>query len=744
MEEIEGILTEIIYQNEVNSYVVGIFETEEEQITVVGYLPFIKKGDTLKIIGKFVEHKDYGEQFKIETFEKLMPQTLGALETYLANGNIKGVGPATASKIVNKFGEDTIHILKFEPQKLAQIRGITKDKAIEISESFIENWEVWQIVGFLERFGIGAESAKKVYDLLGINAIAEIEADPYILIDISRGVDFKQIDQMAIELGMEKENQKRVKSGIKYALIKITYNGHCCTLKENLIEYVKTLLNVNEATIENGIINLKVNDEIVVENRNGEEWIYLYSFYNAENQIARNILELDKYRNVKKVSNIEKELNLVEKRTDIILSEKQKEAIRAINDNNVTIITGGPGTGKTTIIKSIIEIYKQKKYKIVLCAPTGRAAKRMTETTGEEASTLHRLLEIGKVDEESLFKKDNEYQGAPIDGDIIIVDEVSMVDMFIMSYLLDCIYKGTKLILVGDCDQLPSVGPGSVLKDLIASERIVTVHLDKIFRQAAKSKIIVNAHRVNNGKKFISKEDPEMEEDSKQDFFFIKENNQEKVLEQVLSLCNGRLKKFGDYDFFESIQVLSPTKKGLLGTKEMNKALQEELNPHREGEAEKNSMGAIFRIGDRIMQIKNNYDMYWEKKNEGEVEVGNGVFNGETGTILNINEKEKNICVKFDDDKYVWHEFNDLEQIEHSYCITIHKAQGSEFDVVIMIVPQAAPMLLTRNLLYTGLTRAKKLLIVIGNERVIDYMINNVDSKKRNTGLEFKMKNMNT
>lgn len=744
MEEIEGVLTEIIYQNEVNSYVVGIFETEEEQITVVGYLPFIKKGDTLKIIGKFVEHKDYGEQFKIETFEKLMPQTLGALEAYLANGNIKGVGPATASKIVNKFGEDTIHVLKFEPQKLAQIRGITKDKAIEISESFIENWEVWQIVGFLERFGIGAESAKKVYDLLGINAIAEIEADPYILIDISRGVDFKQIDQMAIELGIEKENQKRVKSGIKYALIKITYNGHCCTLKENLIEYVKTLLNVNEATIENGIINLKVNDEIVVENRNGEEWIYLYSFYNAENQIARNILELDKYRNVKKVSNIEKELNLVEKRTDIILSEKQKEAIRAINDNNVTIITGGPGTGKTTIIKSIIEIYKQKKYKIVLCAPTGRAAKRMTETTGEEASTLHRLLEIGKVDEESLFKKDNEYQGAPIDGDIIIVDEVSMVDMFIMSYLLDCIYKGTKLILVGDCDQLPSVGPGSVLKDLITSERIVTVHLDKIFRQAAKSKIIVNAHRVNNGKKFISKEDPEMEEDSKQDFFFIKENNQEKVLEQVLSLCNGRLKKFGDYDFFESIQVLSPTKKGLLGTKEMNKALQEELNPHREGEAEKNSMGAIFRIGDRIMQIKNNYDMYWEKKNEGEVEVGNGVFNGETGTILNINEKEKNICVKFDDDKYVWYEFNDLEQIEHSYCITIHKAQGSEFDVVIMIVPQAAPMLLTRNLLYTGLTRAKKLLIVIGNERVIDYMINNVDSKKRNTGLEFKMKDMNT
>ena len=742
MEEKEGILEEVIYQNEVNSYTVGIFRTEAEEFTVVGYLPFINKGDSLKIIGKFVEHRDYGEQFKIETFEKLMPQTLEALEKYLANGNVKGVGPATATKIIKKFGEETIQVLKFEPDKLAQIKGISHDKALEISESFIENWEVWQIVGFLERFGIGAENAKKVYDMLGVNAISEIEADPYILIEISRGVDFKQIDKMAIELGIQRENQKRIKSGIKYALIKITYNGHCCTLKSNLIEYVEQLLNVNEVIIEEGIINLRANKDIVIEDRDGEEWVYLYSFYNAEKQIAERIIKLQKAKIVKKVSNIEKELKMVEEKTDMLLSEKQKEAIRAINDNNVTIITGGPGTGKTTIIKSIIEIYKKKKYKIVLCAPTGRAAKRMTETTGEEASTLHRLLEIGKVDEESLFKKESEYKGTPIDVDIIIVDEVSMVDMFIMSYLLDCIYLGTKLILVGDSDQLPSVGPGSVLQDMISSERITTVHLDKIFRQAARSKIIVNAHRVNSGKKFIEKDDPELEPDSNQDFFFIKENNQEKVLEQVLSLCNGRLKKFGDYDFFQSIQVLSPTKKGMLGTKEMNKSLQQELNPHREGEPEKASMGAIFRIGDRVMQIKNNYDMYWEKQDADSLEVGNGVFNGETGTITNISEKEKNITVKFDDEKVCWYEFNELEQIEHSYCITIHKAQGSEFDVVIMVVPQAAPMLLTRNLLYTGLTRAKKLLIVIGNDRVIDYMIQNVDSKKRNTGLEYKLKNL--
>lgn len=740
MEEIEGVLAEIIYQNEVNSYVIGILETEQEQITVVGYLPFISKGDSLKLIGKFVEHKDYGEQFKIETFEKLIPKTLGALETYLANGNIKGVGPATAKKIIDKFGEETIHVLKFEPQKLSQIKGITNNKAIEISESFIENWEIWQIVGFLEKFGIGAESAKKVYDLLGVNAITEIEANPYILIDISRGVDFKQIDKMAIELGIERENQKRVKSGIKYALIKITYNGHCCTREENLIEYVKQLLNVNELVIQDGLINLKVNDEIVIEEREEEKWVYLYSFYNAESKIAERITKLDKAVNMKKVNNIEKELKIVEQSTDILLSERQKDAIRTINDNNVTIITGGPGTGKTTIIKSIIEIYKKKKYKVVLCAPTGRAAKRITETTGEEASTLHRLLEIGKVDEESLIKKENEYKGTPIDGDIIIVDEVSMVDMFIMGYLLDCIYLGTKLILVGDCDQLPSVGPGSVLHDLVASKKIPTVHLDKIFRQAAKSKIIVNAHRVNNGKSFIKKDDPELEKDSKQDFFFIRENNQEKVLDEVLSLCNGRLKKFGNYDFFENIQVLTPTKKGLLGTKEMNKALQQELNPHRDGENEKNSMNVIFRLGDRVMQVKNNYDMYWEREKDGSIETSNGVFNGETGTITEINEKEKYVRVKFDDDKTCFYQFNELEQLEHSYCITIHKAQGSEFDVVIMIIPQAAPMLLTRNLLYTGLTRAKKLLIVIGNDRVVDYMIKNVDSKKRNTGLEFKLK----
>lgn len=668
--ELKGEIVDIIYQNEINSYMIATFETEEEITTIVGYLPFISSRDSLKVVGKYVEHKDYGRQFKVDTFEKIMPETNDSLERYLSNGNIKGIGPATARKIVDLFGKETIHILKYEPEKLSRIKGISRKKAIEISESFIENWEVWQIVGFLEKFGIGAENAKKVYDLFGINAIEEIEANPYVLIDIARGVDFNQIDKMAIDLGIDYTNSKRVKSGIKYALITATYNGHCCTLKENLIEFTKELLNVNEDIIDDNIIKLKVEDEIIIETRDdGNEWIYLYNFYKTEEDVARTILKLDNYKNVKKIKNIEAELNKAEKNIDIILSDKQKDAIKAINDNNVAIITGGPGTGKTTIIKSIIDIYKEKKYKIVLCAPTGRAAKRMTETTGEGASTLHRLLEIGKINEDYLKKQDKDYEGMPIDADLIIVDELSMVDIFLMRYLLKCIYPGTKLVLVGDSDQLASVGPGSVLKDLILSGKITTIHLDKIFRQAAKSKIILNAHKVNNGLPFIKKE--ENEEDTKNDFFFIKETSQEAILSQVISLCTGRLKKYGDYDFFSNIQVLTPTKKGLLGTKELNKALQEVLNPYEKGMIEKSSMGNTYRVGDRVMQIKNNYDMYWEK----ETEAGTGIFNGEIGSITKIDEKEKCIQIKFDDEKLCWYEFSELDQIELSYSITIHKAQ---------------------------------------------------------------------
>lgn len=671
--EIKGQLNEIIYQNEVNSYTIATFETDEEELTVVGYLPFINAGDTLKLIGKYVTHQEYGRQFKIDSFEKLMPQTLGALEKYLANGTIKGIGPSTAKKIVDTFGEETIHIFKFEPEKLSIIKGISKAKAIEMAESFNENWELWQIVGFLEKFGIGPGNAKKIYKLLGSNAIAEIEENPYILIDVARGVDFKQIDRIAIDIGISQDNTKRIKSGIKYSLIRVSYNGHTCVEKESLLTFVQDLLGIEKDIIEDSMIDLKVKGEIVLEKQDDDiERVYLQPFYKAELNIAERLIGLDNTTNIKKVSKFSSELKRIEKDSDIELSDKQKEAIEAVNNNNVCVITGGPGTGKTTIIKSIIDLYKKHGKKVVLCAPTGRAAKRMTETTGEEAKTLHRLLEIGKIEEEGNIES-TDYDVAPIDADVIIIDEMSMVDLFLMNYLLKGVYKGTKLVLVGDADQLASVGPGSILEDIIKSERITVVHLDKIFRQAAKSKIILNAHRVNLGEGFIGSEEAKQNE-AKDDFFYIKENSQDGMMYQVLSLCKGRLEKFGDYDFFKNIQVLSPTKKGLLGTKELNKVLQENLNPQSASKAEKNSMGVIFREGDKIMQIKNNYDIYWERRMP-EYESGSGVFNGELGTVEKIDDIEKQVKIRFDDDKVAWYPFSDLEQIEHAYAITIHKAQ---------------------------------------------------------------------
>ena len=736
--ELRGQVEGIIYQNEVNSYTIANLETETEEITIVGYLPFIVEGDSLKVIGNYVEHKEYGTQFKVTTFEKIMPENVEALEKYLASGAIKGVGEATAKRIIKTFGEETINILKNEPKKLALVKGISEEKAQKISDDFVENQEMWKIVGFLEKFHIGAQNAKKVYEKLGVSSIEKIKEDPYLLVDIAKGVDFRQIDQMAIRIGITPDNDRRVQTGIKYGLIRSTNNGNSCVLEINLIEYVQSLLDVNSETIEDNLIELKTKGEIVYELRENEEWVYLARFYETEQEIAYRLRKLEQSKNIKEIKNIEAALKKIEKESEIELSQKQKEAIEEINKNNVLIITGGPGTGKTTIIKTIIDIYENRGKKVILAAPTGRAAKKMTEATGKEASTLHRLLCIGKLDDDGIYQRHDEFQGEPIDADVIVVDELSMVDMFVMNYLLKCVYQGTKLVLVGDIDQLPSVGPGSVLKDLIESETIQTVHLDKIFRQAAKSKIILNAHRVNKGEPFLGKED--IEQETNQDFFYIKHKTQEEILKEVISLCTGRLEKFGNYDFFQNIQILTPTKKGLLGTKELNKELQAYLNPNLDGRPEKSNSGAIYRTGDRIMQIKNNYDMTWDRENDdGTTEYGEGIFNGEFGTITKISEKDKVVEVKFDDNKVAWYEFSELDQIEHSYAITIHKSQGSEFDVVIMVAPVAVPMLLTRNLLYTGITRAKKLLIIIGTDNVVDYMIQNVDSKKRNTGLKQKI-----
>ena len=716
--QVEGQIVDIIYKNEVNSYTVATFETVEgEELTIVGYLPFVNEGDNLKVTGNMVTHPDYGEQLKVEIFEKTMPKTKEALEKYLANGNFKGIGPATAKKIVNTFGEDTINVIKMEPQKLTQIKGISKEKALEIAEQFIANWEIWQIVGFLDQFGIGPQSAETVYKKLGENALEKIGENPYILIDVASKVNFEKVDSIALKLGIDPDNYTRIRSAIKYGLERIGLNGHSTVLYENLLKFVQDLLRIDANNIEEAIISMKAKEEIIIEEReDGTEWVYAKPFYEAEKNIAERLISLKNSENIKYISTLKKDLEKIEKDINIELSDKQREAIENVNDNNVCIITGGPGTGKTTIIKAIIELYKKHGMKPVLCAPTGRAAKRMTETTGEEAKTLHRLLELAGIsDDNENFNTD--LLVTPIDGDIIIVDEASMLDMFLMNYLLKAIYKGTKLVLVGDINQLPSVGPGSVLKDIIESEKIHTITLNQIFRQAAKSKIIVNAHRVNEGQNFISGNVKQTIIDDENidlldDFFFIQENNQEKIQQTIISLCKGRLQNYGNYDFFNNIQVITPTKKGKLGTKELNILLQNELNPEEEDKKERNFGEVVFREQDRVMQTKNNYNILWEKENEREFkkELGNGIFNGELGRIDKINKEDKTIRVKF--------------------------------DVVILVAAQSAPMLLTRNLIYTAMTRAKKLLIIIGSKSVVDYMIQNNTTKHRNTGLKFKLEKL--
>ena len=751
---LQGQVETIIYKNEQNGYTianvnVNKFESNDEglnkkivkngNLTLVGYLPFVNKGDNLKAVGKMVTHPEYGEQFKVETFEKVMPDTLEGLEKYLGSGIIKGVGEATAKKIVDKFGKNTINVLKSQPEMLSLIKGITTEKARVISESFTESYELWQIVGFLEKFGIGPSSAQSVYKSLGKDAIIKIQEDPYVLEDIGIKCDFLQIDKMALSIGIERTSLRRMEMGLIHGLKLASYNGHSCVLEDNLLKFTSGLLGIDENELKMAIKDLASKEKINIEKRTElltiddkteeveRKWIYLNDFYIAECNIAYRIKELSTYKNVKRIYDIDK---MIKEVSSIKLSKKQEEAIKMINENNVSIITGGPGTGKTTIIKTIIDIYRSLGKKTVLCAPTGRAAKRMTEATGEDAKTLHRLLEIGKVEDEK-FCPDLDVK--PIDADIIIVDEVSMVDMFLMNYLLNGIYKGTKLILVGDVNQLPSVGPGRVLKDFIDSNEIAYIQLNKIFRQAAKSRIIVNAHKVNDGINFIGEKN---DDDTLNDFEFIHENNPRIIQEMILASYNGK-----------NIQVITPTKRGELGTKTLNKLIQEKYNPKASYKREKHFGDVIFREGDKVMQTKNNYDIEWIKNNNSDSnmeytlkrEYGSGIFNGEMGIIVEIDNDSDVMQIKFEDGKIADYGFQDLDQIEHSYAITIHKSQGSEFDEVLMPILGVSQMLLTRNILYTGMTRAKKKLVIYSNESTIEYMINNNHSKERNSGLKYKV-----
>lgn len=680
-------------------------------------MPFISAGDVVMLYGKMVTHSTYGEQFKVDTFEKIMPVSTREIEKYLGSGIIKGVGPVTSKKIIDKFGDNAIYILRFEPYKLAEISGITSAKATQISDEFNKQWELWQIVIFLQKYGIGATNAARVYKEYGINAINKIEENPYSLLSILYGVDFKTIDKMAISLGIDYDSNFRIASGIKYALSTSSRNGNTCVLKQNVLEYVSNILGVEKELVDNEISALLIAKELYVE----DDKLFLKTYFEAEESVAQRLLMMCN-DSVKIYHSLADKISTTERKLGITLSDEQKKAVETIFKNKVTIITGGPGTGKTTIIKTAITIMQKEGLDVALCAPTGRAAKRITETTGEEAKTLHRLLELGKTEEDEISLN---FSVAKIDKDVVIVDEMSMVDIVLMHFLLKGLFDKTRLVLIGDSDQLPSVGPGNVLKDLIESDMIPTVKLTNIYRQAAESNIITNAHMINNGDMIdLAKKDG--------DFFFLRAND---IVNQIGNLASERLANYGNYDSMQDIQILTPTKKGDTGTKNLNKELQKVLNPATPSKKEKNYGDVVFREGDKVMQIKNNYDMCWESRERSN--YGTGIFNGDMGRITKIIED--NVEVVFDDEKIVKYDASNIEELEHAYAITIHKSQGSEFPVVIMPIVSGPPMLYTRNLLYTGVTRAKELLVIVGQENIVQFMINNSNIKQRITGLKYKL-----
>jgi exodeoxyribonuclease V alpha subunit len=685
----------------------------------------------LKVTGKWVVHPDYGEQLKVELYEKLMPQTVDAIQKYLASGVIKGIRQATAEKIVKKFGEDSLNIIQFKPQRLAEIKGISLEKAYKIGQSFNDQQGIRNVIMFFQEYGISPVYSTKIYKKFGDRAIEEIKENPYKLTDEAIGLGFKIVDRFAISLGIEPSSKYRICSGIKYALSQAAMNGHTCLPDNKLKEYTSRLLEVELESIEDALVKLLLDKSVYMEK--GEEYnkVYIKAFHNAEISVCSKLIELSAVEFEESLENYHDLLEEIECEEGIILAENQKTAIKEALVNGVTVITGGPGTGKTTIIKSIIKLLVKEGFEVALAAPTGRAAKRMTEAAGYEAKTIHRLLEIGFSGDENelLF---NKTEANPIDTDVIIIDEMSMVDMLLMNNLLKAVSPGTRLVLVGDVDQLPSVGAGSVLKDIIVSKVIKTVRLTEIFRQAEESMIIVNAHRINKG------EAPHLNLKDK-DFFFMQRRFGEDIVSTIVELCSKRLPASYGYDPLKQIQVLTPMRKGTTGVTNLNIELQKSLNPPDRQKKEKTCRDFVLREGDRVMQIKNNYNLRWEKRGLYNSE-GCGVFNGDLGIVQEIDDEEEKVVIIFDDDKTVEYDFSILDEIEPAFAVTIHKSQGSEFPVVIIPLFQGPQILLTRNLLYTAITRAKDLVILVGQDKVLFEMIENQRETLRYSGLSDKLR----
>ena len=732
MIEMCGNVEDVRFHNEENGYTIAVLETPDNIITIVGNIPLIRKGETLRVKGTMIMHPTYGEQLKVETYELVAPATLLGIEKYLGSGLIPGIGPKTATRIVEHFGLDSLDVLQYDPERLKEIGGIGKKKLEKIAESFREQREIQEVMVFLQQYDITPALGIKIYKKYGHETIAKLRENPYRLSEDIMGVGFKLADNIATSMGVDKLSDYRIHAGIKFTLLEISRDGHTYSPKDQLIQKSCVLLSAESDLVENAIMNLALRGQLQLENMEDHTAVYSMIYYYAETNVSKKIIELSQGKKKELELELETKITELEGKNGIELAGKQKEAIRESIENGILVVTGGPGTGKTTTINSIIQMFEEEDFKIMLAAPTGRAAKRMSEATGREAKTIHRLLEYGYADESlgMVFSKDD---GEPLETDVIIIDEMSMVDIILMNNLLKAIKPGTRVILVGDIDQLPSVGAGNVLRDIISSEIVKVVKLDEIFRQASESMIIVNAHKINNG------EAPLVNSAGK-DFFFLEEKNSKDVLDRVLEVARDRLPKWNNYDPIKDIQILSCSRKGDVGVNILNKKLQDYMNPSAPWKNEKSMGETTFRVGDKVMQIKNNYKTKWKLiENERVVEEGEGVFNGDFGFITEIDQEENEIVVVFDDGRQVIYSFKQLDELVLAYATTIHKSQGSEFPVVIVPIFWGPPMLLTRNLLYTAITRAKEIVVLVGDKKCLGYMIGNNKITSRYSGLNKRL-----
>ena len=747
MTTVTGFVENILFRNEDNGYTVLILSEDTNEYTCTGVFGYVGEGEYLEVEGEEVFHDIYGEQIRMSSYRVVPATDEQSMKKYLGSGAIKGIGPALAERIVNRFGDDTFRIIDEEPEMLAEVKGITIRKAMEICNQIESMREMREVMMFLQDYGISPTLSTKIYRSYGGSVYDVIKTNPYRLADDVVGIGFKRADEIARRAGVEVHAAIRIKSGMCYALQEAANTeGHTYLPKEKMVESTINLLGLRDQFMNaDGSFNMDLLDqcytELLLEKKlvkkeiDGQEAVFAMPFYNAERTIANKLEDLnietpedDYMMGVK--------LDTIEKVTEITLDDMQRHAIIATQNHGVSVITGGPGTGKTTTINAIIRMFESDGLEVSLAAPTGRAAKRMTEATGHEAMTIHRMLEV--VGDET----ETEYQATfghneqnPLETDVVIVDEMSMVDTFLICALLRAMLPGTKLVLVGDVNQLPSVGPGNVLKDIIGSEKYATTFLTNVYRQEGKSGIVTNAHKINNG------EQVELD-NSEEDFLYIERNDVESAKNATIGLITQKLPEFVGSDMLD-IQVLTPMRKGNIGCERLNEELQKFINPKSTDKKEQVVNGTVFREGDKVMQIKNNYDQKWliKASNGMTVESGTGVFNGDIGIITQINNTTNFIEVRFDDDKYVVYDQTDAEQLELAYAITVHKSQGSEYPAVIMPLVIGNNRLMTRNLLYTGITRAMKCVCIVGRKEIFEGMIQNIDEHKRYSGLKWQLTN---